>query len=297
MIGAEIFSVYGRMRLDKGDFDRDIDNVENRGRGLAGTLGGVGKAAVAMGAGIVAAAKGAGVAAVHIGGRVDDMGRSIQAQTRQTVEHQLIMTEQAIRFADSSGNSFGSSISMLDALMVKYGKDTLYDALLTAWAEAMDTEDYLGITRGGTNSSLENESRVVEYDGRRVRSVGDFVVDSANPQISTTLLMHSVENLRRVMPMSDVQEDAGGKVTIRPRLGTPRPEDYMTSLSWVREMTNGDIKIVTIPYAINTENYTQTGADKSESEIPVTFTGNARKWDDTEYAPYEEVIFPRVVTP
>jgi len=176
-----------------------------------------------------------------------------------------------------------------------YDNITDYDALVTAWIAAMDTEDYLGITRGGTNTSLENESRIVEYDGRRVRSVGDFVVDSANPQISTTLLMHSVENLRRVMPMSDVSEEAGGKVTIKPRLGSPRPEDYMKSLSWVREMVNGDIKIVTIPYAINTENYSQTGTDKNESEIPVTFAGNARTWDDTEYAPYEEVIFARVV--
>ena len=183
---------------------------------------------------------------------------------------------------------------LLENFKARYDAIEDYDGILTAWAEEMDTDNYLGITRGGTNSNLENESRIVEYDGRRVRSVGDFSVDSANPQISTTLLMHTVENLRRVMPMSDVTEE-GNKITLRPRLGTPRREDYMDSLSWVREMTNGDIKIVTLPIAINMGAYTQTGADRNESEIPVTFIGNAQSWDDTEYAPYEEVIFKRDV--
>ena len=185
---------------------------------------------------------------------------------------------------------------LLEGFKAKYDTITGYDELVTAWLEEMDTPNYLGITRGGTNSTLEDETRVVVYDGQRVRSIGDFSKDSANPQITTTLLMHTVENLRRVMPMSDVIVD-NEKITIKPRLGTPRPEDYMESLSWVREMVNGDIKIVTLPNAINMGSYAQTGADKNESEIAVTFIGNARTWDDTEFAPYEEVIFKQAVTP
>jgi len=162
MIGAELFSVYGRIALDARDFERDIDNAENRGRGLGATLGGVGKTAIGMGAAIVAATKGVGIAAMHFGGRIDDMGRSIQSQTGQTTgaidetvmairdmalesrryspyallsglegvsragqdaAYQIALTEHAMRLADLSGQSFGASIYTIDALLVKFNGD------------------------------------------------------------------------------------------------------------------------------------------------------------------------------
>jgi len=170
-----------------------------------------------------------------------------------------------------------------------------YEDFIEKYLEAMDTDMYLGITRGGTNSSMENENRIVEYDGRRVRSVGDFSVDSATPQIVTKLLLHTVENIQRALPMSDVTTDDSGKQVIKSRLGTPKPEDYMESLSWVREMGNGDIKIVTLYNAINISNGAESGADKSESELDVTFIGTAKDWKDTKYAPVEIVLWPRTV--
>lgn len=182
---------------------------------------------------------------------------------------------------------------LLENFKEKYDTATNYEEFVDAYLEAMDTPDYIGITRGGTSSSMENETRIVEYDGRRVRSVGDFVVDSASPQIETTILPHTVENMRRVYPMSDVIIDATGKTILRPRIGSPQPSDYMESLSWVREMVNGDIKVVTLFNAINTANPAETGADKSESEMAATFVGNAASWQDTEYAPVEIITWSR----
>lgn len=183
---------------------------------------------------------------------------------------------------------------LIENFREKYIAVTSYDELIEAYLEAMDTEDYLGITRGGSSSSLELESRIVEYDGRRVRSVQDFTVDASTPQISTTLLVHNIGNMRRVYPMSDVVVDpATGATTLRTRLGTPQESDYMESLSWIREMKNGDIKIITLFKAINTANPAETGADKSESEIACTFVGNARDWADTELAPVEIVVWKR----
>ena len=157
----------------------------------------------------------------------------------------------------------------------------------------MDTPNYLGITRGGNSSSLENEIRIVEYDGRRIRTIGDFVIDSTTPQIQTTLLVHSIENMQRVTPISDVFI-VGGKKTLRPRGGgSPRQSDYIPSLSWVRETVDGSFKIVTLLNAINIGTSSQTGTDKSESEMPVTFIGTAKTWEDTEYAPIEEILWSR----
>jgi len=168
-----------------------------------------------------------------------------------------------------------------------------YEALVDAFLEQMDTESYLGITRGGNSVTFEQESRVVEYDGRRVRSVGDFTVDSSTPQIETTLLIHDDTNLTRIFPMSDVTVDAEtGRFSLRPRLGTPRPADYMKDLSLVREMADGTFRIETIFNALNTASPTFTGADKSESECACTFVGNASSWDDTGHAPIEITEFP-----
>lgn len=174
---------------------------------------------------------------------------------------------------------------------------TSYDELIDMYLEAMDTPDYLGITDGGVESSLENETRIREYDGKRVRSVGDFKVDSSSPQISTSLFVHSIENMRRVYPMSDVTTE-NGRTRLQPRLGSPRPEDYMKSVSWIREMVNGDIKVVHLLHAINTENPTETGADKEDSKLAVVFTANAASWNDTEYAPMIIDVWKRpTVTP
>lgn len=179
---------------------------------------------------------------------------------------------------------------LLENFKGKYDAATSYEDMVAAFVAAMDTEDYLGITRGGSSFSNENETRIVEYDGRRVRFVGDFSIDGATPQIETTLLVHSVENMRRVFPMADITEE-NGKYTLRPRLGSPRPGDYMDSISWVREQVNGDIEIVTLFNAINTANASETGADKSESEMAVTFVGNASGFEDTQYAPMEKIIW------
>jgi len=168
-----------------------------------------------------------------------------------------------------------------------------YDELITAYLEAMDGKGYLGITRGGNQVTFEQASRTVEYDGRRVRSVGDFTVDSSTPQITTTLLIHHGDNLARIFPMSDVTVDSKtGMFSMRPRLGTPQAGDYMKDLSLVREMADGTIRIETIFNAINTASPTFTGADMSESECACTFVGNAASWDDTAHAPIEIIMFP-----
>jgi hypothetical protein len=167
--------------------------------------------------------------------------------------------------------------------------DTAVDVILTA----LETPAYLGITRGGTSYSLENESRIVEYDGRRVRSVGDFSVDGATPQITTNLLLQSVDNMRRVIPMSDVVT-VSGRVELRPRLGSPKPEDYMSDLCWVRDFTDGSLKVEVLFNAINTGTHSQTGADRSESEMSVTFIGTAATFADTEYAPTRIIMWERI---
>jgi len=171
---------------------------------------------------------------------------------------------------------------------------TDFEDLVDKIEAAMETDAYLGVTRGGTSTNFEMETRIVEYDGRRVRSVGDFVVDSSTPQIETTLLVQSDTNLQRIFPMCDTTIDtATGAFSLRPRMGTPLPEDYMEDLCLIKPLTNGDIQIIALFRAINTASVTMTGADKSESEVAVTFTGNARDFKDMKYAPVDIMTWKR----
>lgn len=168
---------------------------------------------------------------------------------------------------------------------------TNFEGFLDLFHTAMDGDGYLGLTRGGSTFSLEAEERIMEYDGRRVRSIGDSTFDSANPQIATTLLVHNPANKHRLLPRPVTTFD-DIRYSVRTRLGTPTAEDHMEDLCWIREMKGGGYKIDVLFNARMTGGYEQTGSDMSESEMPAVFTGFARTWDDTAFAPAEEVIFP-----
>lgn len=171
---------------------------------------------------------------------------------------------------------------------------TDFDAAVDIILAAMDTPAYLGITRGGVSFNMAKETRIREYDGRRVRVIGDFSVDEATPQIETNLLLQTVDNLQRVTPMSDVVK-VGGRVSIKPRLGAPREDDYGKDLCWVRDFVDGSFKVDVLFNYINTSEGNQTGADRSESEMAVTFIGTAASFEETEYAPSEQIIWTREV--
>lgn len=176
-----------------------------------------------------------------------------------------------------------------------YDSITDYDDLLDKIIEEMDSDNCLGITRGGNHFISEAEMRQIDFDGSRVRFVGDSVKDTVQPRIETTLLEFNLENLRRIMPSSDVTTVAG-KTVIRERLRIDQ-EDYMKSLTWVRERSDGAIILFTLHNPMNTGSVDITGADKSEGEMSVTFTGFNNDFADMDYAPYELVLFTKEETP
>jgi hypothetical protein len=183
----------------------------------------------------------------------------------------------------------------LDAGVLIEDFKTLYDtaqdhsALIDSLVTAMDSSDCLGITRGGNHFVSEADQRQIDFDGSRVRFKGDFVKDTVQPRIETTLLEFSLENLRRIMPSSNVTT-VGGKTVVRERLRI-ESGDYMKSLSWVRERSDGAIVIFTLFNPMNTGSVDITGTDKNEGEMKVTFTGFNDDFKDMVFAPYEMVIF------
>lgn len=164
-----------------------------------------------------------------------------------------------------------------------------YNDILDAIIIAIDTPDCIGITRGGNHFISEAEMRQIDFDGSRVRFVGDSKKDSVAPRIETTMLEFTLENLRRVMPSSLVTT-VGSKTTIRERLSI-QDTDYMKSLTWVRERADGAIILFTIFNPLNEGSVDVTGEDKNEGELAVTFTAFNKNFADLNYAPYELVIY------
>ena len=164
-----------------------------------------------------------------------------------------------------------------------------YDNLLDSLITEMDSDNCLGITRGGNHFVSEAEMRQIEFDGQRVRFKGDAIKGSANPTIQTTLLEFSLTNLRRIMPSSDVTK-IGGKIVVRERLRIDE-SDYMKSLTWARERSDGALLFFTLFNPLNIGSVDVPGEDNNEAALPVTFTGFNNDFEDRAYAPYELVIF------
>ena len=182
---------------------------------------------------------------------------------------------------------------LIEDFKATYDTLTTYDDVLQAIVTAMDTQDCLGITRGGNHFISEAEMRQIDFDGSRVRFKGDSVKDTVQPRLETTLLEFSEENLRRIMPSSDVAV-SGGKTVVRERLRIDS-SDYMTSLTWARERSDGALILFTLDNPMNTGSVDVTGTDKNEGEMPVVFTGFNDNFQDLDYAPYEIAIFTKVI--
>ena len=164
-----------------------------------------------------------------------------------------------------------------------------YDNLLDSLIIEMDSDNCLGITRGGNHFVSEAEMRQIEFDGQRVRFRGDAIKGSANPTLTTTLLEYSLTNLRRIIPSSEVTK-VGGKTVLRERLRI-HDTDYMKSLTWARERSDGALLFFTLFNPLNIGNVDVPGEDNNETAMPVIFTGFNDDFQDLKYAPYEMVIF------
>jgi len=202
----------------------------------------------------------------------------------------------ATRPAATGARASGFRLLGLDSVVLIEGfydilndEGLTFDGMLDALVMEMDSPRSIGLTRGGNHFVSEAEERQVEFDGNRVRFVGDSIKGGATPTISTTLLEYSTANLQRIIPANQVTT-VGRRTKIRERLRVRR-EDYMKSLTWVRERADGAFIFVTLYNPMNIGNVDIPGDDNNEAAIPVTFTGFNDNFQDLAFAPYEIEIW------
>lgn len=163
------------------------------------------------------------------------------------------------------------------------------DALLAAILdEIADGTNLLGVTRGGGTFSVSREMRDPQIDGLRYKFKGGTFVDSADPQLSTTLVETTPENF--AMALGGVATVSGKKTTVKMPTALS-DESYLTNLCWVGELADGRLVVICLYNALNTADFSFTFQDKNEGALAVEFHACQDDVNDYDEAPFEVVFF------
>lgn len=162
-------------------------------------------------------------------------------------------------------------------------------ALASAVVAAVSAgEKILGMTRGGGNFTVSREMRDPEVDGLRYKYKGGTFVDSADPQLSTTLVETTPENFATALGGSI---STSGKLTTVKMPTAIQDSAYLDDLCWIGDLKDGRMVMICLYNALNTADFTFTFQDKSEGAYGVEFHGCQSDVKDYDYAPFEVVFF------
>lgn len=173
-----------------------------------------------------------------------------------------------------------------------YASATDAASLKTAITTAITAgTNILGVTRGGGSFTVTRDARTPDVDGMRYPFVGSDFVDSADAYLSGTLLEVTPENFKRLLATGDTVT-SGKKTTVTMHTAVTA-EDYIDSLCWVGDLSDGRLVLIELDNAFNTADFSMTFTDKNEGTM--TFEFHARQDDVLDYdnAPFRVVFFDK----
>lgn len=170
-----------------------------------------------------------------------------------------------------------------------YSNYTDATALRTALGTALaDNTKVLGATRGGGTFVVNSEIREPEVDGKRYRFKGGAFVDSVDAQLTGTLVEIRPEVFARILATGE-STTSGQKTTVKMHTAI-QDTDYIDSLVWIGDMSDGGLVLIALKNALNNSGVTLTFTDKGEGTLPFEFHAYQENVEDYDYAPFE-VIF------
>lgn len=165
--------------------------------------------------------------------------------------------------------------------------DTLEEAILTALEEGTGV---IGATRGGGTFQCTPTIRQIEADGMRAPIKASTVNDMWTVKLTGTMLEITPENFKDALICADLTTDSGGKKhTIRIR-NDIEDSDYIPSLCWVGDTSQGFV-LIELENALNLTGATFTFTDKGEGTLPFEFQGHQADLSQSKYAPCSIVFF------
>lgn len=176
-----------------------------------------------------------------------------------------------------------------------YSTYTDATALRTALATALaDDTKVLGATRGGGTFVVNSEVREPEVDGKRYRFKGGAFVDSVDAQLTGTLVEIRPEVFARILATGDVAT-SGKKTTVTMHTAIA-DSDYIESLVWIGDMSDGGLVLIALKNALNNSGVTLTFTDKGEGTLPFEFHAYQDTVEDYDNAPFEVIFFDKAAT-
>ena len=177
------------------------------------------------------------------------------------------------------------------AFLIGFDYSTYVDAtaLRTALSTALqDSTKLLGATRGGGSFVVTSEIREPDVDGKRYRFKGGAFVDRVDAQLTGTLVEVMPSVFAKVLATGE-STTSGQKTTVKMHTAI-QGTDYLDSLVWVGDMSDGGLVLIALKNALNNNGMTFTFTDKGEGLIPFEFHAYQEAVEDYDYAPFE-VIF------
>ena len=175
-----------------------------------------------------------------------------------------------------------------------YSEYTDATAMRTALASALqDSSKLLGATRGGGTFVVTSEIREPDVDGKRYRFKGGAFVDSVDAQLSGTLVEIRPEVFAKVLATGE-STTSGQKTTVKVHTAIQNT-DYIDSLVWVGDMSDGGLVLIALKNALNNNGMTLTFSDKGEGTIPFEFHAYQNTVEDYDYAPFEVIFLDKAV--
>lgn len=166
-------------------------------------------------------------------------------------------------------------------------------ALKTAIQTAVTAgTNILGATRGGGTFTVTRELRTPEVDGMRYPFKGSDFVDSIDAYLSTTLIEVTPDNIKAILG-SATATTSGKKTTINMHTAINPDTDYISTLTWVGDLADGQYVAITLDNAINTADFTLTFTDKGEGTLAAEFHARQASVEDYDDAPFEIVYFDK----
>jgi len=177
--------------------------------------------------------------------------------------------------------------------LVNFDHSSIADsaALKTAIAaEITAGTNLLGVTNGGGSFTVTRETRTPEIDGMRYAFKGADFVDSADAYLSGTLKEVTAANFERLLATAD-KTTSGKKTTLTFHTAVDPDTDYINKLCWIGDIANGNLILIELDNAFNTQDFSLTFDDKKEGQMTFEFHARQANVNDYDNAPFRVIFF------
>ena len=156
---------------------------------------------------------------------------------------------------------------------------------------AANSDQLLGCTNGGGRFTVTPERRTPEIDGIRYPFKGGQFIDSMDARLSATTVEVNPLGWKRFFGSADLDTTTATKVKLTVRTAIDPETDYLDSVCWIGDLSDGRLVLIELYNALNTADFDFTFKDKGEGQLPYEFHAHQSDVLDYDEAPFAVYFF------